>query len=102
MPPSSPLAAQVTKWTVAVLAAAIALGTAALPSASAEPSERTREIVERLSARRASDDGVATAFALGADVACLADPAGDTLADGGPASEPRADIVEVCFEYGAR
>lgn len=95
-----PAPAQLAKWTVAALAAAIALLTAALPSASAEPSDRTRGLVDRLSAHRAGEDGATTAFALGADVACLPDPAGDTVADGGPGTEPRADIVEVCADYG--
>jgi len=96
----SATAPQVAKWTAAVLAAAIAMVTAALPSESAESSDRTTAIADRLSARRAGDDGSATAFALGADVACLADPAGDTAAEVAAAAEPRADIVEVCAEYG--
>lgn len=99
MPPST-VASQVAKWTVAVLAVAIGVLTAALPSASAEPSERTRSSVQRTAAREGGD-GAATAFALGADAACLQDAAGDAVDEAGAAAaDPRADILEVCVEYG--
>lgn len=100
MDPSPTVASQVVKWTVAVLAVAIGLLTAVLPSASAQPSPRARDLADRFDAQRAGDDAAATPFALGADAACLTDPTGDTADEGGPVAEPRADIVEVCAEYG--
>lgn len=100
MHPSPRPVSQVVKWTVAVLAAAIAVLTAALPPASAQPSERTRSAVERFTARQAGDSGAANPFALGADVTCLQDPGGDTAGDDGPVADPRADLLEVCVEYG--